>query len=278
MSAERPIATVVSALAGTTDQLLGILSAALDEPRRKADWGPLRRRHRALLEALLDGADSKTAVDPLAGHFARLAEIVDLVRESGRLDDDQRVEVLATGERLAAAIMVAACDRSSGGSARVELVDPGDLLVADGALDEADVDLRSSMERYPVVCGSVGLLWVVPGFFARGHDHRLRLLGRGGSDTTATMLGAVLDADRVEIWTDVDGVYPEDPRTKADQLPFGRLSYDEAERLARRGAEVLHAKSIAPARTTGIPVWVRNSFRPAVLGTWIAETETVVAP
>jgi aspartate kinase len=110
---------------------------------------------------------------------------------------------------------------------------------------------------------------VVPGFFGSGADGRLRLLGRGGSDTAATLLGAALGADRVEIWTDVDGVYPRDPRHDSAARPFVRLGFDEAERLAMAGARVLHSRSMAPVRAARVPVVVRNSFRPKVPGTWI---------
>ena len=90
---------------------------------------------------------------------------------------------------------------------------------------------------------------VVPGFFARGADGALRLLGRGGSDTAATLLGAALGASQVEIWTDVAGVYPRDPRRHPDLQPFRSLSFDAAEDLAQAGAKVLHPRSVAPARS-----------------------------
>jgi len=113
------------------------------------------------------------------------------------------------------------------------------------------------------------VLPVVTGFFGADAAGDVRLFGRGGSDTSATAIGAAIGAARVEIWTDVDGVATADPRRDpaAELLP--RLSYDEAFRLARDGAKVLHWKAVAPARAAEVPIVVRNTFRPEAAGTWI---------
>jgi aspartokinase len=110
---------------------------------------------------------------------------------------------------------------------------------------------------------------VVTGFLGADAAGRTTLLGRGSSDTSATWLGAALGAERVEIWTDVDGVLSADPRLVPSARRLPRLSYEQAADLAAFGAKVLHARAMAPVAGLGIPVCVRNTFAPGAAGTQI---------
>ena len=101
---------------------------------------------------------------------------------------------------------------------------------------------------------------MVTGFIGATVDGKLTTLGRGGSDYSATILGAALDAKEIIIWTDVDGVLTADPRLVADARTLQEISYNEAAELAYFGAKVLHPKTLRPISETGIPVWIRNSF------------------
>jgi aspartate kinase len=103
------------------------------------------------------------------------------------------------------------------------------------------------------------------------------LLGRGGSDLTASILGWALDADRVEIWSDVDGVLDADPRRSSDARTIPRLGYAEAAALARAGAKVLHPRTLDALADAGIPVYVGNTLRPAGPGTWIGPAPAAAA-
>ncbi|MGE5233463.1 MAG: aspartate kinase, partial [Acidobacteriota bacterium] len=94
-------------------------------------------------------------------------------------------------------------------------------------------------------------------------------LGRGGSDYTAALAAAALDAERLEIWTDVDGIFTADPRAVPAARPLAAMSFEEAMELAYFGAKVLHPKTIAPVRSAGIPVRIANSLRPEAAGTWV---------
>ena len=110
---------------------------------------------------------------------------------------------------------------------------------------------------------------VVAGFVGATAEGATTTLGRGGSDYSAAILGWALDAARVEIWTDVDGVMTADPRVVRDARLLRRLSYRAATALARGGAKVLHPRTLEPLAGAGIPVVVRNTFRPDQVGTWI---------
>ncbi len=110
---------------------------------------------------------------------------------------------------------------------------------------------------------------MVTGFIGATADGKLTTLGRGGSDYSATILGAALDASEVVIWTDVDGVLTADPRLVAEARTIPEISYREAAELAYFGAKVLHPKTLNPVMEAGITVWIRNSFAPEKLGTKI---------
>ena len=114
-----------------------------------------------------------------------------------------------------------------------------------------------------------GIIPVVTGFIGATIEGALTTLGRGGSDYSATILGAALDADEVIIWTDVDGLMTADPRLVPDAVTIADISYREAAELAHFGAKVLHPKTISAVHACGIPLWVRNTFSPDLPGTRI---------
>jgi aspartate kinase len=114
-----------------------------------------------------------------------------------------------------------------------------------------------------------GIVPIVTGFIGATAEGQLTTLGRGGSDYSATILGAALDADEVIIWTDVDGVLTADPRLVPDARTIPVISYREAAELAYFGAKVLHPKTLSPVMHAAIPVWIRNSFTPERPGTKI---------
>lgn len=264
----RPL-VVVSALGGVTDALVALAAtAAGGEPGWRDGVRSLEDRHRRQLGALAGGPPAARAAAAIELVFARLEQRLEEIDRLGAVPPFRRAEILAAGERLSAPLFAAALATRG---IPADAVDAVELLVAVGAFEDAEPDPPASAERIRARLAAlpVGALPVVPGFFGSGADRTLRLLGRGGSDTSATALGAAIGADRVEIWTDVSGVYAEDPRRRPEALPFATLDYAEAERLARDGATVLQAKAVAPARVSGVPILVRNTFDPDAPGTWI---------
>jgi aspartate kinase len=134
-------------------------------------------------------------------------------------------------------------------------------LVTDDRFGEAEV-LAAAAGNLRRSLGRVRGVPVVTGFIGRTRDGAPTTLGRGGSDYTAAILGAALGAEEVEIWTDVDGVLSADPRVVPEAHTIGELSFAEAAELAYFGAKVLHPKTLLPATRRGIPVRVRNTWRP----------------
>ncbi len=266
--AEAHVLVVVSALAGATGEIARFVDAARDrDPSWRDGFRALRERHRAQLTAVARGRAAVPAADALDRGLERLRDLLRAIELLGEASPRTRAWALAAGERLAVPIFVAAL-AAAGISA--EMLDGTEVLLADGPHEDAFPDVAASRPRLMGRLAALGgALPVVSGFFGADAAGDVRLFGRGGSDTSATAVGAALGAERVEIWTDVDGISSADPRVdpSAEQLP--RLSYDEAERLAQAGARVLHWKAVGPARDAGIPILVRNTFRPQLAGTWI---------
>ena len=270
------LAVVVSALGGATDALVELLAAARAGDGRFIDaWCELRDRHLRQLARVATGAEARAAAGSIEDTLGAARRRLESVARFGQAPSRTRAAVLAAGERAAAPLFAAALAARGVAAAKADAVA---LLAVDGAAEDAAPDLERTRERTRELRRAAGgAVTVVPGFFGGDRDGRLCLLGRGGSDTSATLLGAALDADRVEIWTDVDGVFAADPRRTPGASAFARLDYDEAERLAAAGARVLHVKSIAPAREAGVPIVVRNTFRPAAAGTWIGSSAATAA-
>jgi aspartokinase/homoserine dehydrogenase 1 len=273
---ERPVAVVVSALAGVTNALEAALSGAaaarLDVPGFVA---AVRRRHLGLLGTAAAGKPAMRAAGQVRGRAAELEARLRVVATERAFSPRTRAAVLALGERLSAPVVAAAL-RSRGLDAHA--VDAAELVRTDDAFGEAAVDYAATRRLATAALGGLGLgaVPVVTGFLAATESGETTLLGRGGSDLTAAVLGWALDAERVEIWSDVDGVMTADPRTVPSAETLPRLSYAEAAALARGGAKVLHPRTLEPLEAAGIPVFVGNTLRPDGRGTWIGPGATAL--
>ncbi len=151
---------------------------------------------------------------------------------------------------------------------RAETFD-GSSLIATGPSGAAEVDFAATRKRVEGILADRpgGEVAVITGFVAADDKRRTTTLGRGASDYSATILGAALDAERVEIWTDVDGVLSAEPRLVPQALPLRHLTYEEAADLACFGARILHPQTLRPLVSPGIPLLIRNSLRPELAGT-----------
>jgi len=176
------------------------------------------------------------------------------------------------GGRLSAPIVAAAL------AARrldAQAKDAVGLARTDAAWSEASVDFEVTQQLVTSALGSLPStrLPVVTGFIGGTAHGATTLLGRGGSDYTAVVLGWALEAERVEIWSDVPGVMTADPRRDASARTLPRLSYGQAAELARRAARVLHPRALEPLEQLGIPVFVGRTLEPHGPGTWIGDCD-----
>jgi aspartokinase/homoserine dehydrogenase 1 len=273
---ERPVVIVVSALAGTTNALEAALSGAAASRLDIAAFAAvIRDRHLALLAAVAPG---KPALRAAAAIRERTVELQDRLRSvslGGVVSPAARAGVLALGERLSVPIVEAAL-RARGLEAHV--VDAASVVRTDDAFAEAAVDYPATRRLATSSLGSLarGVVPVVTGFLGATEAGETTLLGRGGSDLTAAVVGWALDAERVEIWSDVDGVMSADPRVDPTAETLPRLSYAEATELARGGAKVLHPRTLEPLEGAGIPVFVGNTLYPDRPGTWIGPSGAAI--
>jgi aspartokinase/homoserine dehydrogenase 1 len=269
---QHPVAVVVSAMSGVTNRLIGAAHHAKQGDRNagKTLTEALRKQHIEALDALVSSSQAKELVqgriEEILAEAARLYEGTALLRE---LTPRTLDAISSLGERLCAPIFAATLSELD---ARGTAIEATELIITDsfhgGAEPLTDATREKSQKRIgPLLKG--GVVPVVTGFIGATADGALTTLGRGGSDYSATILGAALDAEEIIIWTDVEGVLTADPRLVSDARTIAEISYREAAELAYFGAKVLHPKTLRPVLPAGIPVWIRNSFAPEKPGTKI---------
>jgi bifunctional aspartokinase / homoserine dehydrogenase 1 len=229
----------------------------------------LRERHRVACRELLPARrheDVLAKIDELIADFRRIVRGMEMLNERPPRSVD---EAVATGERLSA-LLVAEHLQAEGVAATA--VNAWEAIVTDAVFGNASPIMDATREKararlMPVI--ERGVIPVVTGFNGATADGRPTTLGRGGSDFSASILAAALDAAELWIWTDVDGIMSADPRLARDAQVLDEITYAEAAELAYNGAKVLHPRTLAPLVEKGIPVWSKNSFAPEKPGTKI---------
>lgn len=265
------LVVVVSAMGGATNMLIRAATQAslgLEEPW-KGSRQELARRHREVADQTLSAAEQATILPRLAEqvkHFEDLCSGFTLLREI----TPRGMDTLSSLGEVMSATLMSAILRSR--RVKAETVDAVECIVTDDnfgnaspLFDETVLKARKRIE--PLLERSV--IPVVTGFRGATKEGVCTTLGRGGSDYSATILGSVLNADEVWIWTDVDGVMTADPRLVPEARILPEVSYREAIELSFFGAKVLHPKTIQPVMQKKIPVWIKNSFNPSCPGTKI---------
>ena len=266
---EEGVVLVASAMGGTTDHLQQAAHAAGRGEGQQADTvvERLAGEHRAAAAVLLDGTEQARVAAELQELFAELRSIVTgmvLLKQWTPRSNDA---ILGFGER-AVTVLLAARARQRGIATR--LLDCRTLIATDDHFTHANVVQPETSRRIRERARpAAGELLVAQGFIAATAEGIPTTLGRGGSDYTATLFGAALEAGEVIIWTDVTGIMTCDPRLVAGARTLHRISYQEAAELAYFGARVIHPATIQPAVQGGIPVAVRNTRQPQAAGTSI---------
>ena len=263
---------VVSAMSGVTNCLVEAAKTAQtgNGTGATAVIEALRSQHESALTSLIKGEDERARVrkrlHAVLAEGLRFCEGTALLRELSPRTMDA---ISSLGERLSAPLVSAAVKELG---VQSEPVEATELIVTDEFHGGAEPQMeqtrgRSHARILPLL--ERGIVPVATGFLGATQTGELTTLGRGGSDYSATILGAALDADEVIIWTDVDGVLTADPRLVPEARTIPEISYREAAELAYFGAKVLHPKTLRPVVQAGIPVWIRNSFSPEKPGTKI---------
>ncbi|MCO6451559.1 MAG: aspartate kinase [Caldilineales bacterium] len=259
------VVVVTSAMSGVTNILIHAARSAAaghEQPYREAR-SDLLLKHQLVAGQLIEDGVERAAygrlIDERLRSFERLCQSIFVL---GELTTRGLDVVSGVGERMAAPLLSAVL-RANGVDS--EWVDAAEIVVTDAAYGAASPLMeptcaRTNARLRPLL--EQGKVPVITGFVAATANGIATTLGRGGSDYSAAILGACLDADEVQIWTDVDGVLTTDPRIVATAETLPELSYIEAAELAYFGAKVLHPKTILPAIEASIPIRVANTFNP----------------
>ncbi len=257
---DRNPVVIVSAVGGMTNRLFALRDEALEQGDWEASWTRMRDDHATILTELeLDAG----LVDELLDELHGLLRGISLIRECTPRTLDYLVSF---GERISARIVSAHLRSEGVESGAHDAFDVG--LLTDGRfglarpLPEADELIRKAL-------GGVSGVPIVTGYIGKNEDGSITTLGRGGSDYSASIFGAALDADEIQIWTDVDGVMTADPRIVDSAKLTGKLSFAEAGELAFYGAKVVHPATMMPAVRRNIPIRVLNTYKPEFQGTVI---------
>jgi aspartate kinase len=269
--AARPVLVVVSAMAQVTDLLLDALrrAEAGDGAGLETAVAQIEERHLATCRELLPPERQEAALATIRGLVAEFRRIANGVLMLGVRPPRSVDEALAIGERLSAFLMAAHLESAG---VRAAAVNAAGVIVTDAVFGDASPLLEQTRERASEYLRPLlenGAVPVVTGFNGATPDGRPTTLGRGGSDFSASILAAALDAAELWIWTDVDGIMTADPRLVPDAAVLGQVTYGEAAELAYSGAKVLHPRTLAPLIDKQIPVWSKNSFAPDKPGTRI---------
>ncbi|HXV16684.1 MAG TPA: lysine-sensitive aspartokinase 3 [Gemmatimonadaceae bacterium] len=269
---DRDPIVVVSALGGTTNALLAVGEQSAKGHLIGALRGveTLRDRHLRECEALLgESEEAMEIAAELSAMFDELAHLAEALSTLGHVTPRSFDAIAAYGEQLSANL-VSAYFRVAGIDA--EYVDPRAVMITDDRFMEAEPQPELIAERSREILQPMVQQKRVPvlgGFIGSTESGITTTLGRGGSDYSASLIGAALGAEAIEIWTDVDGMLTADPRVVEGSLLIEQIRFDEASELASFGAKVLHPNTIAPAVRLGIPVFVYNSRKPEGKGTRI---------
>ncbi|MFC0518594.1 bifunctional aspartate kinase/homoserine dehydrogenase I [Mucilaginibacter angelicae] len=263
---EKPV-VVLSAMGGVTN----LLSAMAEDAANGIEFTPglaeLEKRHFDVVKALLDVQNQNPALTRLKIHFNQLEELLQGVLTLRELTPKTRDQVLSFGERCST-LMVSKIAAQHFGD--VLFVDAADVIKTDSAFGNAKVNTELTERLIQgLYTESKGKTLIVTGFIAGNDAGQTTTLGRGGSDYTAAIFGAALNAQEIQIWTDVNGMMTADPRMVKKAFSLTELTYTEAMELSYFGAKVIYPPTMIPAFLKRIPIVIKNTFEPEFEGTVI---------
>ena len=265
-SKKEKIAVILSAMKGVTDSLIRAAQIAEEgNSEYTEDIENIREKHLKAVRSLFAPKNQTTVITHLQLMFNELEDIlhgVELVRECSKRTMDL---VMSFGERMSCTLVTEYLN-TRGCSAK--FIDARNYIKTDNRYGSAVVDFAKSYALIKNI-GSLKAVPIITGFIASTENGITTTLGRNGSDYTASIFGAALEAECIEIWTDVDGVMSADPRFVRNAFVIPELSYQEAMELSYFGAEVLHPYTMIPAIEKGIPIRIKNSLNPSNPGTLI---------
>jgi len=265
------IIVVVSALGGITNKLIQLSNLAIrNQDGFAALIDEVEAAHLQVCRELIDEKGQPEIEAAVKTRIQKLTELVQGVSLVGELSPKVQDKIVSTGERLSSFIIARYFDQEL----ETQLLDPAEFIFTDDSHGNANVNYPATMKAISAVATSVQNAAVCPGFVAQSLSGETTTLGRGGSDFTAALIAAGVDASRLEIWTDVDGMMTADPRLVPRAKVIEQISYEEAMELSHFGAKVIYPPTIQPVLEKNIPIIIKNTFSPDAAGTKIGENGT----
>jgi aspartate kinase len=261
---DEPVLVVLSALSGTTNALveIGNLLSAGKKQQAAQVIDQLEKHYQAFIVELVSGKEAQEeAADVIEEHFGFL-RIIQRISFSEAL----RRDILAQGELLSTKLFSVYCSENKLNHALLPALD---FMVLDEQ-DEPALSVISTRLKALVQANADKKLLITQGYICRNSRGEVDNLKRGGSDYTASLIAAAINASVCEIWTDIDGMHNNDPRVVGKTFPIEQLSFEEAAELAYFGAKILHPASIWPAQQYQVPVRLLNTMEPTAKGTLIS--------
>lgn len=259
---------VLSALSGTTNTLVAIGNHLLAGNVDKAETEivALEKHYRAYIQDLFTGEASHAIGEEIVSRYFILMRLL----AAGQFDDKSYRELLAQGELISTELFYHYLQEKKISSRLL----PALHFMSIDENEEPELE-KISRRLKPLVDSMTTIdILITQGYICRNHRNEIDNLKRGGSDYTASLIGAAVGAEEVQIWTDIDGMHNNDPRIVKKTIPISQLTFDEASELAYFGAKILHPSTIVPAQKFKVPVRLKNTMDEKAPGTLITEKGT----
>ena len=265
------VAAIISAYQGVTDSLIraGQLSAKGDKKYLEI-LKEIEERHLRTAKDLTTNSNRKNLLRKIKSLVKDLAEILHGIFLLHEMTNKTKDYLMSFGERLSSISMSMALKEKG---IENDYLDAREILIADRSFGSGRINYRVSNKKIREYFSKHKNLQIVTGFIASTDQNETITLGRGGSDLTASLLGAALDAKQIELWTDVNGVLTVDPRKVKNHIPIDKMTYEEAMELSHFGAKVIYPPTIQPALGKKIPLLIKNTLNPKFKGTYISKKQ-----
>ena len=255
---------VVSAFKGITDQIISTSTMANDrDPSYQKEIGLIRKRHISAVNELITEQKKEAVLQVVNKMVDEMSDLMYGIYLISDLTPKTMDHILSFGERLSSYIITNAFKDA-------HCIDMRRFIKTNSDFGKARVDFNQSNKNIKEAISENGGIYVAPGFIASNEKNDITTIGRGGSDYTAAIIASAINADILEIWTDVDGFMTADPRRVSKAHVIEKMSYSEALELSHFGAKVVYTPTLHPAYNKNIPIRIKNTFNPEAKGTLIS--------
>jgi len=256
---------VLSALSGTTNALvrIGDSLTAKNPVEAELEITALEKHYLGFIGELFESPAYQAIGQEIVSRYFSLFRLL----AAGKFDDRSYRELLAQGELISTELFYHHCQERK---INARLLPALHFMSIDA---DQEPELEKISERLKPILGTMANanILITQGYICRNHNNEIDNLKRGGSDYTASLIGAAVRAEEIQIWTDIDGMHNNDPRVVKKTLPIAELTFDEASELAYFGAKILHPSTIVPAQKYSVPVRLKNTMDEKAAGTLISE-------